>query len=47
MVSAEPHIYMTVPSTRIWIRNHRGATVALAITAALVVLAAIILLAAT
>lgn len=50
MVSAEPHIYITVPSTRIWIRNNRGKAVALAVAAAalavLLVLAVILVLAA-
>ncbi len=50
MVSAEPHIYITVPSTRIWIRNNRGKAVALALVGAvlavLVVLAVVLMLAA-
>ena len=42
MISAEPHIYITVPSVRIWIRNNRGTAVA-AVVAAAVLVAAIIL----
>ena len=41
MVSAEPHIYITVPSMRIWAKNNRGAVVALAFVA-VVVLAAVV-----
>ena len=41
MVSAEPHIYITVPSVRIWIKNNRWAAVAVALVAAAVLLAAV------
>ncbi len=41
MVSAEPHIYITVPSLRIWARNNRWTAVALAFVA-VVVLAAVV-----
>lgn len=44
MVSAEPHIYITVPSVRIWAKNNRWAVVALVLVAVLVVLAALALL---
>lgn len=44
MVSAEPHIYITVPSVRIWAKNNRRAAAALALVAVLVVLAALALL---
>lgn len=42
MVSAEPHIYITVPSLRIWIRNNRQTAVA-AVVAAAVLVAVVIL----
>ncbi|WP_165614245.1 hypothetical protein [Mycolicibacterium porcinum] len=41
MVSAEPHIYITVPSVRIWAKNNRWAVVVLALVAVVVVLAAV------
>lgn len=41
MVSAEPHIYVTVPSIRIWAKNNRWAAVALALVTAAVLLAAV------
>ncbi|WP_175616343.1 hypothetical protein [Mycobacterium sp. GA-1841] len=41
MVSAEPHIYLTVPSVRIWAKNNRGAAVGLAFLA-VVVLAVVV-----
>ncbi|BBX89516.1 hypothetical protein H5U98_31105 [Mycolicibacterium boenickei] len=44
MVSAEPHIYITVPSVRIWAKNNRWAVAALVLVAVLVVLAALALL---
>lgn len=44
MVSAEPHIYITMPSARLWIKNHRGTAVASAIAAVLVLVAAIVLI---
>ncbi|MEW2482488.1 hypothetical protein AB0876_23140 [Mycobacterium sp. NPDC049093] len=44
MVSAEPHIYITVPSVRIWIKNNRWAAAAVAFVAAAVLLAAVVLL---
>ncbi|WP_157561327.1 MULTISPECIES: hypothetical protein [unclassified Mycobacterium] len=46
MVSAEPHIYVTVPSVRIWAKNNRGAAVGLAFLAVvvLVVVVAVFLL---
>ena len=43
MVSAEPHIYITVPSLRIWIRNNRGTALAAAAVAAAVLAVAVIL----
>ncbi|CAJ1578346.1 hypothetical protein [[Mycobacterium] wendilense] len=50
MVSAEPRIYITVPSTRIWVRNNRGKAIALAVAGVaavvLLVLAVILVLAA-
>lgn len=44
MVSAEPHIYITVPSVRIWAKNNRWAAVALAVLVVVMVLAALALL---
>ncbi|MED5815800.1 hypothetical protein VST63_25865 [Mycolicibacterium sp. 050232] len=41
MVSAEPHIYITVPSVRIWAKNHRLAVAALAFIAVVAVLAVV------
>lgn len=41
MVSAEPHIYITVPSVRIWVKNNRWTAVAVAFVAAAVLLAAV------
>lgn len=38
MVSAEPHIYVTVPSLRIWAKNNRLAAAALVLVAVLVLL---------
>ncbi|BBX28510.1 hypothetical protein [Mycolicibacterium alvei] len=37
MISAEPHIYITVPSVRIWIRANRGTAVAAVVAAAVLV----------
>ncbi|WP_217155068.1 hypothetical protein [[Mycobacterium] fortunisiensis] len=38
MVSAEPHIYLTVPSARIWAKNNRAAAVALVLAVIVLVL---------
>lgn len=42
MVSAEPHIYITAPSVRIWVKNNRWTAGAVAFVAAAVLLAAVV-----
>ena len=42
MVSAEPRIYITVPSARIWIRSNRGKAIAALIAVVVAVLLAVI-----
>lgn len=42
MVSAEPHIYITVPSARIWMRNNRGTVLLAVFIAAAALLLAVI-----
>lgn len=46
MVSAEPHIYITAPSARLWIKNNRGiaAASACAVVVVLVLMGLIIFL---